>query len=359
MLFGVADDWIIDTAGSGAEALRKMEAGVYSVIVTDMRMPGMDGAALLECVAQRFPATVRVVLSGLTDEDAMLRAVHVAHRFLAKPCAGEALYEVVQRTERLVRRLASEDMRAAISRLGTLPSPPEIYLELMDLLQDGEVTMDAIGTLVARDPALCARVLHVANSAFFSRAAKPISQVRPAVARIGTRVLRSLALACGVFETNAEPAVRAELARLQRHALAAATIALQLDQDPASRDESFTATLLHDVGVVALLAADPAHLRVLSAEPREQERREREAFGATHAEIGAYILDLWGLPTSTVEAVATHHASELIPLHHARVAAVAFVAAAVEAGDRLRPELLAAYELNQPLAALGRAGEAA
>ena len=188
MMFDVANDWVIDTASSGEAALTKLASADYAVVVSDMHMPGMDGAALLSRVAEEYPRIVRVVLSGQTDEEAIMGALHVAHRFLAKPCKPEALYEVVRRTRRLVSELSRPELRARISHLGPLPSPPTIYLELTRLLKDGEAPMSFIAAIVNRDPSLCSRVLQIANSAFFCRAGPLISDARIAIARIGTRI---------------------------------------------------------------------------------------------------------------------------------------------------------------------------
>lgn len=353
MMFDVAEDWSIETAASGNEALAKLAEDDYAVVVTDMRMPGMDGAALLEQVADRYPRAVRVILSGQTDEEAMLRAVRVAHRFLAKPCGAEALYEVVQRTARLCAVLADSELRASIARLGPLPSPPRIYTELVDALRDGEVTIEALARIVSSDPALAARVLQIANSAFFSRAASPVSQVRVAIARVGTRVLRSLALTSSIFAPSAS-AVGLDVERVQRHALRAAEVALSLAQGHPDRDDAFTGALLLDVGLVALAAMAPHRVGDLVARATECEDGERARMGATHAEIGAHLLDLWGLPLPIVEAVHAHHTPATIPKVHARVAAVAYTANALVNGCVPDPDLVAAYGLAEIVEAARR-----
>jgi putative nucleotidyltransferase with HDIG domain len=356
MMFDVAEDWVFDTATSGEEALAKLAGGGYSIVVTDMRMPGMDGATLLARVAERHAEVVRVILSGQTDEAAIMRAAHVAHRFLAKPCGAAAIYEVVQRTQRLVARLSDPELRASIARLGALPSPPLLYLELLAVLRDGDATTEAVSRIVSRDPALSARVLQLANSAFFCRTSAPIAQVRQAIVRVGTRALGALALSSGVFQSSAQGELGVALARTQQHALQVADTALQLAGVSPVGDEAFTAALLHDVGFSALAAVAPARLREVLVGKGDQLEREREAFGTTHAEVGAHLLDLWGLPWSIVEAVGTHHTPEAIPSSHARVAALACVAAALVGGVEPAPSLVASYGLEQDIARIRRAG---
>ena len=84
-------DWEMAFAPSGDAALALMQASPFDVIVSDMRMPGMDGAALLARVRQEYPQVVRIVLSSHTELSTALRVVPVAHQFLAKPCDAEML----------------------------------------------------------------------------------------------------------------------------------------------------------------------------------------------------------------------------------------------------------------------------
>ena len=88
-------------ATSGGEALQLMATEPFDVIVTDMRMPGMDGAQLLEEVSRIHPKTVRIVLSGQADQDSMFRAVRTTHQYLSKPCNAETLKSTVERVCKL------------------------------------------------------------------------------------------------------------------------------------------------------------------------------------------------------------------------------------------------------------------
>jgi HD-like signal output (HDOD) protein len=351
MMFDVADDWVVDTAPSGEEALARLAGEDYAIIVSDMRMPGMDGATLLTRVAELHPRVVRVILSGQTDEEAALRAAEIAHRFLTKPCSADALYEVVGRTQRIVARLADAGLRARLAQLGPLPTPPIIYQRLMAALRDVDVTIDALGAIVTCDPALSARLLQLSNSSFFSRATSPIVDARHAISRLGTNMLRAVALGTGLFRAGTGRDAP-DVERLQRRAFEASAIALALAGATPARDEVFTGALLCDVGLAALAAMAPDLARAIDAVPAERLERERAAFGATHAEIGAHLLDLWGLPPSIVEAVALHHTPDVIPSSHARTAAIVHVADALVDGEEPSPALVASYDLGPGIARL-------
>ena len=85
-LRGMRAEWEVALANSGAEALETMAQAPFDVVITDMRMPGMDGAQLLDLVKVKFPRTVRIILSGQSDRETILRSVGPSHQYLSKPC---------------------------------------------------------------------------------------------------------------------------------------------------------------------------------------------------------------------------------------------------------------------------------
>ena len=91
-------DFEVDTAVGGELGLATMlERGPYSVVISDMRMPGMNGAQFLSQVRQKAPDTVRMLLTGYTDQTAAIAAVNEGNifRFLTKPCSKEALLDAI------------------------------------------------------------------------------------------------------------------------------------------------------------------------------------------------------------------------------------------------------------------------
>jgi YesN/AraC family two-component response regulator len=87
--------WDMCFALGGAAALELFAAAPFDVIVSDMRMPGMDGAELLAHVRERYPAARRIVLSGYAEPAAVQRALEVAHQFLSKPCRAPDLIDAI------------------------------------------------------------------------------------------------------------------------------------------------------------------------------------------------------------------------------------------------------------------------
>jgi HD-like signal output (HDOD) protein len=176
--------------------------------------------------------------------------------------------------------------------------------------------------------------------------------------RLGTTVLRSIALGTSLFRAGAAHDAH-DVARLQQRAFHAAEMALGLAGASPERDEAFTGALLCDVGLAVLAAMAPDRARAIAGTGAERLAAERLELGATHAEIGAQLLDLWGLPLSIVEAVGKHHTPEEIPSAHALVAAIAHVTDALIDSEEPYPPLVAAYGLEPGIARLRAEGSAA
>ena len=311
------NEWEVFFAGGGQQALELMEKTPVDVIVTDMRMPGMDGATLLEHVFARYPGVMRIVLSGHFDVKDGMRAVPVAHQFLTKPCNPAQLKAVIERSSPAENTSPDEATRRVVSTVGSLPSPPKVCTALMEMIQDPEVSVEKIARLINRDVALSAKVLQLVNSAFFSLSAE-VSDIGSAVAILGMDVLRQLVLSAEVMRafSPGKPVRGFSLDAFERHSQTAASIASQLSP-PAARSLNVMAALLHDAGKLILASRMPESFEIAITESQERQiplhEYETEAFGTTHAEIGSYLLNLWGLPEPVIDAIALHHQPGALP----------------------------------------------
>lgn len=279
-------EWTVRCAGGAEAALSALEAESFDVVMSDLRLPGMDGAALLELVRTRQPHALRIVLSGSADEALVCRAAGVAHRFLAKPCEFDALAAVLTRARR---------GSAAASAAGALPCAPALYVELTALLGRPGAGMPEVARLVARDVAVAAKVLQLTNSAFFGLP-RTVTRLDEAVAYLGLTTLQAVVLSAGVLTAfaPAPPIPGFSIEAHQQHGMRVAELARA-----AGGEAAFAAGLLHDIGWLVLAVADPERVAALLA----------AGDVAVHPEIGAQLLELWGLPDPIVAAVASHHGS--------------------------------------------------
>ena len=309
--------WHMVFVSTGEAALAALDAAPFDLVVSDMRMPGMDGATLLEQVRDRHPRAARIVLSGQADRDAILRTVTVAHQFLSKPCDPETLRGTIERVCGLSALAHHDAVRSMVGEVRNLPSLPRVHRELTDAINADDASASKIAEIVELDPALSTKVLQLVNSAFFGIPRKTVS-VRSAVAYLGVELIRTLSLAAHVFGDLVSDVGQAELIDdIQQRAIAQARVAKRLASNRQVAEQAFTASLVQDVGI--LLTALRAPERTASCTARMKATGlpwhvvEAELGAPNHAEVGAYLLGSWGLPFELVEAVAYHHLPSSAP----------------------------------------------
>jgi HD-like signal output (HDOD) protein/AmiR/NasT family two-component response regulator len=304
--------WELDFVDGGAEALKRMEAAPFDVVVSDMRMPGMNGADLLIAVKERWPQTVRFILSGYSEAEAVMRTVPVAHRFLTKPCEAARVKEAVERALAVETLLSEPRLREAVGTLSSLPPVPAAYREITRELANPDVTVADIARIVETDTAMSLKLLQLVNSAFFGLP-QELADVEQATAYLGLETIRDLVLSLEIFRPPPDSAADTErlLERIQSEATQVAMLARRLCPDSKLGRMSFTAGLLHDVGAVVLATGFPKEFVSACAEAASSKRPlwsvEREHWGAHHGEVGACLLGLWGLPHAVIETAAYHH----------------------------------------------------
>lgn len=317
------DRWEMAFCTSGEQALELMRTEApFDVVVSDMRMPRMDGAEFLDIVRGRHPETIRVILSGYADTASIFRTVGPAHVYLAKPCSPEALHQAIARPVSLKRLLAAPALRAVLAGLSNLPSLPEVVRRLDEELRSPNCSAKTVAALIDGDVAMTAELLRLTNSAYFS-VAGPVTTTLQAVRAIGLETIQALVLQIGIFrQFSGSPALAPLLSGLTGHCLAVArlaeAIAGSMEVGEPVAKTAHCAAMLSRVGVLVLLDAYPdTYGEVLAAvgPDRPLFLAEEQAFGASHAQIGAYLLGLWGFSPQVVEAVAFASAPFLCPSH--------------------------------------------
>ncbi len=316
-LRGQRKEWDMVFSNDGKEALNLANEIKFDAIVTDMRMPEMDGAQLLEILATDHPESIRIILSGHSDEAMILRSTETAHQFLTKPCDAATLKDTLIRAFELKNFLGDGKLQSLMNGLMHLPSLPQAYLEITNKLSSSKVSVQEIGETISTDPAMTAKILQMVNSAFFGLG-RHVSDTKEAVTLLGLDTLKALVFTVGVFsqfDKNRNKDNDFSIDALLNHSLAVARLAERIAQaegvGKAMSDDCFLAGILHHIGLLILeqnRSEDYAKVRSLV---REQGMTpglaEHEIFGATQEAIGAYLLGLWALPDRVVEAVAFHH----------------------------------------------------
>lgn len=303
---------------SAPEALERLKAEPFDIVVSDIRMRGMDGAALLEVVQREYPHVIRIVLSGHADASATLRAMPVAHQFLAKPCDATMLRDVILRASGLHRLLEDRSLQTLVAGMRDVPVRPQTYTDLSKLLADPAVTSRDISRVMSRDIVMSAKLLKIVNSAFFGLPRR-VTSIESAINYLGTNMLRSVILSTAVVNHLGPRALKLgyDLELNETHGLLSGNLATQFFADKNAREDAFAAGLLQNMGELLLVAEGSEEAVRAIAHAKAQDislyEAELELGVVSHAYVGAYLLGAWGLPYTIVEAVAHHNDPLCVP----------------------------------------------
>ena len=316
MLRPKRNEWQMTFVGSAQAALDALKAEPCEVVVTDMRMPGMNGAELLEVVQREYP--------GHHPPDPLgpgrNRIGHEGARRLA-PVPLQALRRGNpaghhQPRVRAARSRRQRAVKTLVARINKLPTLPATYQKLVECLQEPELrTSTTSRSIISTDPSMTARLLKVVNSAYFGLA-KPVADVARAGALLGLDRIMALVLGQGIFSGCDPPKVRGfSLDALWTHSVATATAAHRiaidehLDKRPGGRRVSRRHAARHRQA-----GARHGHAGAIRAacsswrgdRPGELQQIEMLELQAAHTDVGAYLVGLWGLPNTIAEAIAYH-----------------------------------------------------
>ncbi len=352
---------------SGSEALKVMAAEHIDVVISDMRMPGMDGAELLERIQKDYPHAIRIMLTGQADEVSILRTVGVVHQFLAKPCDPERLKAILIQTAALQDMLSDGGLKNLISQLGKMPSLPSLYAKLQKIIAKPNVAISEVADIIAQDIGMTVKVLHLVNSSFFGIYSR-VDTAERAVTLLGLDTIKALILSLELFSAIKVSEEVFQVDTLYSHSLMvgkiAKAIAAQQSKDEVLISNTFLAGTLHDLGKLDLLSSLPDKYRQVIRLAQEQNipmtEAELSVFGVSQSVVGAYLLGLWGFNGPIIEGICFFNQLEKYPANSFNPALAVHVANCLYYRNRPNEITGKATELDMPvLERLGLQGECA
>ena len=302
------DRWDMHFAESGPAALDLLaQLERVDIVVSDMRMPEMDGAEFLTEVRKRYPHTARIILSGQSDREGILRAIGPAHQYLAKPCDTDELAAVVERIRAAGSHVLLDPVRTLAGQADRLPSAPSAFHKLSVLLGTPTWDLKAVAAIVSEDVALSAEILKLVNSAFFGLAST-VDSVERAVSALGVDMVQAIILSNKVFDADDDLADWIDLEQLgyRSRAVAAGARGLAL-RDGASRSiaaDAFLSGMVNEVGLLVMARLPGVSDAVASSlNVLVNDEIERAVFGGNRFRVGAHLLSLWGFKEEIVDSI--------------------------------------------------------
>jgi HD-like signal output (HDOD) protein len=314
MLNSKKKEWHMVFAVSGGDGLKALAQDSFDIVVSDMRMPNMDGVTFLAAVKEKYPSTTRIALSGYSDTEMILDSILSTHLFISKPTDFETLSKAIERCLSIQEIIANDKLCNLISGINSLPSIPEIYKQLLQELASEEVSIESVGKIIEKDISMSAKLLQIVNSAYFGLA-RDIVSPKEAVSHLGLDIIKSMVLSIKIFEAFENKSNAKELNHLFSNSQEVLKLVMTITKNEnISKENSnllFTASLLQDIGKLVIMKYFPETLREKFSSCGDvgltsEIELEREIFGVSHEQIGVYLLHLWGIPLSIVECVAYH-----------------------------------------------------
>lgn len=337
-------EWDMRFAAGPSEALEILGNEPIEVIVTETVFQGQSGLDFLKMVRQGHPHSVRIILSGYSDQDVVLKSVDLAHQYLAKPCEDEDLKATISRAFMIKKLISHQGLKEMVSRIDALPTLPATYVELVEELKTEDASIEKIGNIISKDIGLTAKILKVVNSSFFGLR-QQITTPAKAVSMLGLDLVKAMALSSGTFDKFKHLKVPGfSIEQMWEHAMLTSSFAKIIAQegglDRRSADTAFMAGLLHDIGKLLIAAHLPDSFAVINKLAEKISipivKAEEKVIGTNHSCIGAYLLGLWGLPQAILDATAFHHSHNNWSVAKLNPATIIHIADALaESGDNL------------------------
>ncbi|MDH3300167.1 MAG: response regulator [Acidimicrobiia bacterium] len=299
--------WDMSFVAGADEAMDLLDREAFDVIVSDMRMPGLDGAELLFLVRSCSPSTARIMLSGCEEDELIFRSTRVAHQFLSKPCDVDQLKNAIAEIRAVQGVVSSEEIRALIGRVDQLPALGEVYQRLVQAIE-ADSSAQQLAAIVCEDVALTAEILRLLNSAFFGLSRR-VESVEQAIGLLGTDVLRAIVAGYSVFSQPGRMVVDADVVSRRSQqvaALARHTHRILTDASRSELADVYLAGMLHEVGALVLGSIegmDPVDAKAVLGS--NDNTVERLAFGVDRFAVSSYLLGLWAFSSEVIQAVAS------------------------------------------------------
>ena len=310
----LGESWAVVGVATGSAALEAAEKQSFQVVVANYDLPDLSGAELLNRFRTSSPKALRFIAAAEALKEKVMTDVLRGHQFLAVPFDRNTLKGSIERS------LAADygmnnSLRELVGRIRTFPTIPSLYLEVVNALKDPNATTEEIGEIIAKDMAMTTKLVQVLNSAYFGLP-RTITDPTEAVGILGFETVKSLIMTVKLLsQYDKVKPVYFSIDSIWRHstnvARTARVMALLETGDNDCSGTAYTAGLMHDLGKVILAANFDEQYQGAHNVARKQQiplwEVEKDIFGASHGEIGAYLLGLWGMSQEVVKVAALHH----------------------------------------------------
>ncbi len=305
-------DYDLICVQSGEAALEALFENPVDLIISDMRMPEMDGLELLSRVKKDYPGVIRIILSAASDEKPILKSIQkgIAMIYIMKPWSNNDILRTVDRIFETESLLNNGNLLKEFNNISELPTLKSSYRRIVDMTEN-DADLGDITAAIELDQSIATKILHIANSAYFG---VKTGSVKQAVLFLGFNNLRSVIVSTSFFDSMRIPADSMDFARqLQNHAYLTNKIMHQIFKQHLHKEvpeQASAAGLLHNIGMIFMLSHFGEKFGSViknSGGEGDLVSLEKGEFPVSHAEAGGFLLRWWEIPYPIVEAALYCH----------------------------------------------------
>lgn len=309
-----AADYEVVTADSGFSALEILEIADIDLVISDLRLPLMDGYELLSKIKELHPDVIRIIMSSYIEESSVFKAIvqNLARFYILKPWNSEKLLEYISQIFETEDILKSNDLLLLINSVEKLPTIETSYQKILSMIER-DVNTGQIAAEIEKDFAISSRLLQIANSAYYGLRT---GSIKHATVYLGLQNLKSLIYSTSILNSyrSGSEHDQQRVQNLWTHALLTSKLLHYIYEVFLNKklpETAYSAGLLHNVGTLILIQSrfEDYAKAVDEASPKSRNmlELERDAFRVTHQEAGGYLISWWKLPFPIVEAALYHH----------------------------------------------------
>ncbi|SFI32480.1 Response regulator receiver domain-containing protein [Tindallia magadiensis] len=305
-------DYHILTAPGGHEALQLLEKTAVDMIISDMRMPGMNGYDLLSTVKTKYPHIVRIMLSGYSEEKVVMKALldNTVKVYLFKPWNNQEMLDTISQIFETCHLLNNPQLMQLINKSSYLSTIEDTYRKIEKSIES-EADIAKIAAIIEKDSVVTGEILRLANSVYIGART---GSLQTAITYIGLDHVKQMIRSTSILKLFlSSKKHRFLLNRLWKKSALSQQLYLNLHKyllDKPVPDNCFSAALLHNIGIMFLLMQfeEPYAQLLLESEknPEKTTELEMQLCGNSYEEVSGYLLNWWNLPFSVVEAALYH-----------------------------------------------------
>lgn len=336
----------IYTVQNGYDALKLLKRRPIDMVICDMSMPKVNGAQLLRVISKRHPTIIRASLSSYDDTSMAIKGGFFAHQAFLKPCDPDVINSELERIKNLIALFPNKAIQHALGKITSLPVEPKLFFKVKQALSDNHASIGDIAKLISKEPAICAKIIHLSNNALF-RGQKEVKNITQAITRLGSDVVTNIIAMLEIYAMT-DDAPELPLEKIQTQSLRVATLASSLVEDDM-KDTTFLVGILHDIGEYVKIKVSPELMKnYLNAQATQNEssQLEKYIFQARSELLGGFLLHLWGFPLPIIENVIAHNDPEKLMQRDFSPGCAVYIANNMINEEEINPAFVAHFHLE-------------